>query len=46
MNYENASSLNSDKGKPERFFHNGMTEEQVAERMDVPVDYVKACLEN
>lgn len=29
-----------------RFFHNGMTEEQVAERMDVPVDYVKACLEN
>ena len=29
-----------------RFFHNGMTEEQVAERMDVPVDYVKGCLES
>lgn len=28
-----------------RFFHNGMTVEQVAERMDVPVDYVKECLE-
>lgn len=29
-----------------RFFHNGMTMEQVAERMDVPVDYVKECLEH
>ncbi|MDD3415848.1 MAG: VOC family protein [Lachnospiraceae bacterium] len=29
-----------------RFFNNGMTEEQVAERMDVPVDYVKGCLES
>lgn len=28
-----------------RFFNNGMTIEQVAERMDVPVDYVKECLE-
>lgn len=28
-----------------RFFHNEMTAEQVAERMDVPVDYVKECLE-
>lgn len=28
-----------------RFFQNGMTVEQVAERMDVPVDYVKGCLE-
>lgn len=28
-----------------RFFYNGMTVEQVAERMDVPVDYVKECLE-
>lgn len=28
-----------------RFFHNGLTVEQVAERMDVPVDYVKECLE-
>lgn len=28
------------------FFNNGMTEEQVAERMDVPVDYVKGCLES
>lgn len=28
-----------------RFFHNGMTVEQVAERMDVPIDYVKECLE-
>ena len=27
-----------------RFFNNGMTIEQVAERMDVPVDYVKECL--
>ncbi len=27
-----------------RFFHNGMTPEQVAQRMDVPLDYVKACL--
>ncbi|MDO5564875.1 MAG: glyoxalase [Eubacteriales bacterium] len=29
-----------------RFFHNGMTVEQVATRMDVPVDYVKECLEH
>lgn len=28
-----------------RFFHNGLTVEQVAERMDVPIDYVKECLE-
>lgn len=28
-----------------RFFRNGMSVEQVAERMDVPVDYVKGCLE-
>lgn len=28
-----------------RFFHNGMSVKQVAERMDVPVDYVKKCLE-
>lgn len=28
-----------------RFFQNGMTVEQVAERMDVPVHYVKGCLE-
>lgn len=28
-----------------RFFHNGMTVEQVATRMDVPVDYVKECLD-
>lgn len=28
-----------------RFFQKGMTVQQVAERMDVPVDYVKACLE-
>lgn len=27
-----------------RFFHSGMTVEQVADRMDVPVDYVKECL--
>lgn len=27
-----------------RFFNKGMTVEQVAERMDVPVDYVKDCL--
>ncbi|MDO4275400.1 MAG: VOC family protein [Eubacteriales bacterium] len=27
------------------FFHNGMTVEQVAERMDVPVDYIVECLE-
>lgn len=27
-----------------RFVHNGMTMEQIAERMDVPVDYVKECL--
>lgn len=27
-----------------RFAHNGMTMEQIAERMDVPVDYVKECL--
>lgn len=27
-----------------RFAHSGMTEEQVARRMDVPVDYVRACL--
>lgn len=26
-----------------RFFNNGMTMEQVAEWMDVPVDYVKGC---
>lgn len=29
-----------------RFFHNGMTVEQVAERMDVSMDYVKGCLES
>lgn len=28
-----------------RFFQKGMAVQQVAERMDVPVDYVKACLE-
>lgn len=28
-----------------RFFHNGMTVKQVADRMDVSVDYVKECLE-
>ena len=28
-----------------RFFRNGMTVEQIASRMDVPVDYVKECLE-
>lgn len=28
-----------------RFFQKGMTVQHVAERMDVPVDYVKACLE-
>lgn len=28
-----------------RFFHNGMSVRQIAERMDVPVDYVKKCLE-
>lgn len=27
-----------------RFYDSGMSEEQVAVRMDVPVDYVKACL--
>lgn len=27
-----------------RFFRSGMTVEQVADRMDVPVDYVKECL--
>ena len=27
-----------------RFFYSGMTVEQVADRMDVPVDYVKECL--
>lgn len=27
-----------------RFFHSGMTVEQVADRMDVPVNYVKECL--
>ena len=27
-----------------RFFQNGMTAEQVADRMDVPLDYVKGCL--
>lgn len=27
-----------------RFFHSGMTVEQVADRMDVPMDYVKECL--
>ena len=27
-----------------RFLHSGMTVEQVADRMDVPVDYVKECL--
>ena len=27
-----------------RFIQSGMTEEQVAERMDVPVDYVRECL--
>lgn len=29
-----------------RFFNNGMTEEQVSERMDVPADYVKRCLKS
>lgn len=28
-----------------RFWDGGMTAEQVAERMDVPLDYVKECLE-
>ena len=28
-----------------RFFHNGMTVEQVAKRMDVPINYIKMCLE-
>ncbi len=28
-----------------RFFQNGMAVEQVAKRMDVPVEYVKECLE-
>lgn len=28
-----------------RFFHNGMTVEQVAKRMDVPINYIKKCLE-
>lgn len=28
-----------------RFIRNGLTVEQVAARMDVPVDYVKGCLE-
>lgn len=27
-----------------RFINTGMTVEQVAKRMDVPIDYVKACL--
>lgn len=27
-----------------RFFGSGMNEAQVAERMDIPIDYVKACL--
>lgn len=27
-----------------RFFNNGMTVEQSAKRMDVPVDYIKECL--
>ena len=27
-----------------RFYASGMTDEQVAARMDIPVDYVKACL--
>lgn len=27
-----------------RFYDSGMSEEQVAERMDIPVDYVKSCL--
>ena len=27
-----------------RFYNSGMSEEQVAARMDIPVDYVKACL--
>lgn len=27
-----------------RFYDSGMTEEQVAARMDIPADYVKACL--
>lgn len=29
-----------------RFFHDGMTMEQVAKRMDVPEDYVKECLQH
>lgn len=29
-----------------RFFDKGITVEQVAERMDVPVDYVKECLQH
>ena len=28
-----------------RFWDGGMTAEQIAERMDVPLDYVKECLE-
>lgn len=28
-----------------RFLHDGMTMEQVAKRMDVPVDYIKECLD-
>lgn len=27
-----------------RFYDSGMSEQQVAERMDIPVDYVKTCL--
>lgn len=32
------------EGVVRRFFDHGMTAEQIAARMDVPVDYVKECL--